>query len=241
MKSSTFIKILSTAYLIEAKTVGMYARLMKEEGLLTTGARGVNAPHMHPRDAVRLTIALLSTGVAAHAVERYKLFAPLPYSAERSWGAHPDSFDINVDSTFEGVLLRLFTEFPRQVGPFSLAPYVEVSESRLSAAIEHAPVIDGRPDYGSAKRPKMVFALPNKSELHGLSDGLWHGGILVSRGIHTHALNACATPFQMERQYHVSWETIKARSAGELPQRRGLDNLPPEKGLWHLQGLEGQE
>ena len=89
MKSRAFIKNVSDAYRIEERTVKLYARLMKEAGLVTTGARGVNAPHMHPRDAVRLTIALLATGTAAHAVEMYHRFANMIYQPEHSRGPHP--------------------------------------------------------------------------------------------------------------------------------------------------------
>ncbi|MFQ8434015.1 hypothetical protein [Amaricoccus sp. W119] len=46
--SQPFLRIVSEAYVVEEKTVAVYARLMREAGLLTTGARGINAPTCTP-------------------------------------------------------------------------------------------------------------------------------------------------------------------------------------------------
>ncbi len=47
----------------------MHARELRKAGLLTTGARGVNAPHMTTIDAARLLIALLTTDKPSQAAQ----------------------------------------------------------------------------------------------------------------------------------------------------------------------------
>lgn len=54
-------KVVAQATGVGEQTVAMYARVLREAGLLTTGARGVNAPHMKAIDAARLLIAMMAT------------------------------------------------------------------------------------------------------------------------------------------------------------------------------------
>lgn len=80
MKAGPFNAMIAAAFSVEEKTVTVFARALKEARLLTTGARGVNAPDMTPLDAARMTIALLACDGPAQAVERVKLFGQLRYS-----------------------------------------------------------------------------------------------------------------------------------------------------------------
>lgn len=247
MKSSAFIKIVSEAYQVEEKTVTLYARLMKEAGLLTTGARGVNAPHMHPRDAVRLTIALLATGTAAHAVKLYQRFAKMTYQPDRSNGPHPVSLGAHEGATLESVLLHMFTTdmFPEGVeggGPFECAPYLELQENQRVATIEHSALADGKYVRGERNRAGLYFATRNRSEDIALDDRRAHGGILISRGVAPIALHQCALPFHLERKNKMSWETMRVKT--EQEQRVGQarsGTLTQEKGLWFERELKEAE
>lgn len=82
MKSGPFIKMIAAAFTVEEKTVTVYARALKEAGLLTSGARGVNAPDMTPLDAARMTIALLACDGPSQAVERVRRFGQIRYSPD---------------------------------------------------------------------------------------------------------------------------------------------------------------
>ena len=200
MKSSAFIKIVADAYQVEVKTVTLYARFMKEAGLITSGARGVNAPHMHPRDAVRLTIALLATGTAAHAVRMYQRFAGMTYQPDRSPGPHPASLGVCEGATLELVLLRMFATDVLSEGveggnPFECAPYLELQENRRIATIEHSPLVEGKPLHGERKRAGLYFATCTRPDEMKLEDRRAHGGILVSRGLAPISLLSCALPF----------------------------------------------
>lgn len=77
MKSGPFLSMIADTFSVEGKTVTVYARALKEAGLLTTGARGVNAPDMTPLDAARMTIALLACDGPSQAVDRVRRFGQL--------------------------------------------------------------------------------------------------------------------------------------------------------------------
>lgn len=81
--------MIAETFSVEVKTATVYARALKEAGLMTTGARGVNAPDMTPLDAARMTIALLACDGPSQAVDRVKRFGKLkqtPISGDgRAW------------------------------------------------------------------------------------------------------------------------------------------------------------
>ena len=108
MKSGAFISLVAESYRVEPETVRLYARLLKSAGLLTTGARGVNAPDMTPLDAARMTIALLATDNPSKCVDRLKRFAALEYQSSRSKGEHPPVLGLKDGVTLECALERLF-------------------------------------------------------------------------------------------------------------------------------------
>lgn len=116
MKASAFNKLIAQAYTIPEKTVVVYARLLKEAGLLTTGARGRNAPDMTPLDAARITIAVLASNGPAQCVERVRRFGQLKYAPDRwpsrrGWEAmQEDRFsELFKGYTLEAVLAHLFS------------------------------------------------------------------------------------------------------------------------------------
>lgn len=67
-----FISLLSETYGLPESSVAAVARVMREAGWLTTGARGVNAPEMTFVDAARLTLALLSGQPPSKVVEEFE-------------------------------------------------------------------------------------------------------------------------------------------------------------------------
>jgi hypothetical protein len=237
MKSSAFIKIVAEAYKVEEKTVTLYARFMKEAGLVTSGARGVNAPHMHPRDAVRLTIALLATGTAAHAVEMYRRFAGMAYLPDRSKGPHPVSLGIDKGATLESVLLHMFTAdmFPEGIeggGWPNCAPYLELQVNQRIATIEHLSWVDNRYVAEKEKPSGIFFKSVDLPDDLIIEDRRAHGGIFISRGLSSASLVSCALPFYLEWRDGVSWETMQRVPQEEFPRLLRSGGLTPEKGLW---------
>lgn len=99
-----------------------YARRLREAGLLSTGARGVNAPEMTPLDAARFLIAVLTTPSPAQCVERVRRFGQIKYSPDfkkiyRGYETiQPEEFaTLFQGETLEEVLASLF-DMPRRVG-----------------------------------------------------------------------------------------------------------------------------
>ncbi|KPP85789.1 MAG: hypothetical protein HLUCCO07_01700 [Rhodobacteraceae bacterium HLUCCO07] len=122
MKAAAFNKLIAEAYTTPEKTVIVYARLLKEAGLITTGARGRNAPEMTPLDAARLTLAILTTESPSQCVERVKRFGKIKYSpnfkkAYRGYETiQPDHFaSLFKGETLEEVLAYMFG-LPATVG-----------------------------------------------------------------------------------------------------------------------------
>ncbi|AUQ55168.1 hypothetical protein [Phaeobacter inhibens] len=72
MKAGPFIATIAEFYGVDEKTVRLIARLLREAGHLTQGPRGRGAPHMTPKDAATLTLALLATQSPAQSVEAFE-------------------------------------------------------------------------------------------------------------------------------------------------------------------------
>lgn len=120
MKQGPFLQTIASALTQPFGSVKLYARELREAGLLTTGARGVNAPHMTPLDAARLVLAILATDKPSECVERVRRFGPIPYCPNSrsncTWREtiQPDEFhQIFVGETVEEVLAGMFGAFER--------------------------------------------------------------------------------------------------------------------------------
>ncbi|MBI6630703.1 hypothetical protein [Pontibaca salina] len=130
MKAAAFDKLIAQAYSVPLNSVTVHARNLKESGLLTTGARGTNAPDMKPLDAARMTIVLLSTDRPARAVESLSAYGSLTLNTSYSEG------DISAlgedDRSLEGVLQSFFS-FRGAVPAFLRR--VEINEQMRSAKV----------------------------------------------------------------------------------------------------------
>jgi hypothetical protein len=84
MRQKQFNEIVSYFYRVDDKTLTVFVRELKEAKLFSSGARGVNAPHILPSDAAALTIALLSTDMPSQATKRVVRFAPIPFRPDLS-------------------------------------------------------------------------------------------------------------------------------------------------------------
>lgn len=110
MRPNAFTSKVQECYRTEGTTVPQAIRLLKAAGLMSTGARGVNAPDMTPRDAARITIALLATDKVVNVVEATKKFCALTVNRSYSEGRVP-SFAENTEwaETLEDVLTEYFS------------------------------------------------------------------------------------------------------------------------------------
>ena len=75
MKPGQLVEFIATVMATPTGVCQYFARTLRDEGLLTTGARGRNAPDATDLDASRLTIAILATGAATNAPLALKTFS----------------------------------------------------------------------------------------------------------------------------------------------------------------------
>lgn len=206
MQSRAFIYVISQAYRVEIATIEVYARAMKEAGLLASGARGVNAPHMTPADAARMTIALLATDSPARAPEMVRRFGTIPFRpdrTDRSWGPYPEALNITDGTTLEAAVTRLFAS---DLGVFDAAPYLEIQENARSAKIELG---SGVLFFQDAQRaPEQRDA--DRADLFG---------IRRSRGLASVELMAVHVWFYLERRDGLTWEEhFSGRDENGIPR-----------------------
>lgn len=199
MKSGPFIKLVSASYKVEEKTVTMYARLLKNAGLFSMGARGINAPDMTPLDSARITIALLATDRPARCVERVRRFGALRYQPTRSQGPHPAALGICEGVTLEAVLAHMFcAELGSEESWSFSAPYIELQENARSAKIEH-------------KGGFVIFKDDFRTEGQKNDDASELFGIRRSRGVASFELMNLYVPLYVEMRDGMSWAEAPTR------------------------------
>lgn len=145
MQIGPFTNFIAQELRVEAATVAIYARELRKAGLLTTGARGVNAPHMRPLDAARLLIALMATdrpSEAVGAVERWRTMQLCPAETQ---GELPDY--LAGEPTLEQSLVRILAVDPDPAIWPQTWPAFEVSRNEKSAMLE----------WGLNTPPRTIF------------------------------------------------------------------------------------
>jgi hypothetical protein len=222
MKSAAFIEIVASAYRVEGKTVTLFARLLKEAGLLTSGGRGRHAPHMEPTDAARMTIALLATDKPARAVDRLERFRTLTFQPSESKGPFPSVLGIEEGATLEKVLANLFTADLETDDPFSRAPYVEVNENARRATIEFS---------GEGTKCGAVFRDTKRTDAQKAYDRGELFGIRQSRGLASAELVGLHLPFYLERRAGKPWEEVEHDLASDVHVPPGEIVPAPVKAL----------
>lgn len=218
MKSAAFIETVANAYRVDEKTVTLFARLLKEARLLTSGGRGRHAPHMQPIDAARMTIALLATDKPARAVDRLERFRNLTFQPTESKGPFPSALGIEEGTTLEQVLTNLFAADLETDELFERAPYVEIHENARRATIEFS---------GETGKCGAVFRDTRRTDAQKAYDRGELFGIRQSRGLASAELMELYVPFYCERCDGKSWEEIKddLESDAHLPTG---ENVPTQ-------------
>ena len=135
-----FVKVVSKATGVAEATVALFARVLREAGLLTTGARGVNAPHMKAIDAARILIAMMVTEKPSRAAEAVRDFGALR-CIEAEVMESGSGFTLEAarhvapDHTFEEALAALIDIYARDADQ----AYFRDARPSLGGAVEWAP------------------------------------------------------------------------------------------------------
>ena len=142
VKAAGFIEGMAEVMGLPVETVRFASRVLREQGLLTTGARGVNAPDMTPLDAARMLIWGLVSDRPADAAEAVRDFGALVFEeyvsvSNPNHKFHFEGGHFEGAHTFEQVLTELINFFiandSRRASVGNC--YVDVNITGLSAQI----------------------------------------------------------------------------------------------------------
>lgn len=109
MRIGPLISLLSSTYGMPEPTVTVVARALREAGLLTTGARGINAPEMSMRDVARLTLALMTGEPPSRVVAEFCFIAQLQTKTVFETEAWISSERLSNGHIFEDAVTEVFS------------------------------------------------------------------------------------------------------------------------------------
>lgn len=175
MRAGPFLSAVAAGLRVEEKTVRVFAREMRLAGLLSTGARGVNAPDMTIEDLAKLIVAFLATDRPSKAVELLQYFGSMQLS-EHTGAALANCMPSNPSHSFLE-LVELWCD-PTIIIP----PSVRI-EANGTAGVN---VVTER--IGASAEEGVGFFYSSRSELSrlrdtGVSDLLAARGLVVSRSV----------------------------------------------------------
>lgn len=147
MRIGSLISLVSSTFGVPETTVVVVARALREAGWLTSGARGVNAPHMTTRDTARLSLALLTGEPPGRVVEEFEFIRSLQTKDKFPVEGLVCQNDLPCNHILEDVLTALFEihsdsermrKHSEEFGQFLLGPSFSfsVDASRRTAAIQ---------------------------------------------------------------------------------------------------------
>lgn len=197
MKLGRFINLLSAAYGVDEKTVKLFCRNLREAGLMTSGARGRNAPDMTPTDLAVVTIALLATDAPSRAVEEFNHFANLQPWMSR---VHNDEYgQLGKDHRLLDAVKHLCdpeTNIPGDTMiTFKATRDVTISRDDerityqdLKAVSEFSSLV-GKYDDELASKDERHQAFKDLSEFKQNSPAFFSGGIRIQRALEAMQIN----------------------------------------------------
>lgn len=150
---STLVDDFAERFSFEKTKLGSLARYMREAGLLTTGARGVNAPSATPLDAARLIIAMMLDSKLPNVVEDVRLVGSFVIVDREQWtpAFKPETLEQGLADLFAYVGMASEEAMSDFALSFTLTPYAAIG------TIEIARI----PESGEEKRATLIFAHPD--------------------------------------------------------------------------------
>lgn len=205
MKHKAFTEIVAGSTQVPEKTVAVYIRFLKAAGLLTSGARGVNAPEMTTRDLARILIALCSTDRPSDAVEAVNWYRELHCTegCTITMGKVKDGivtderidlFTVDAGDSLEAIMEGVFGAPP--IITTRLGMHFEIIEPNRVAILTLGDSV-------------LRFTNPEYLEERGKDGGLSRG-LKTARSLTDHALKEMAIPFGLEQSEGATWEEITA-------------------------------
>jgi len=207
MKHKAFTEIVAHSTQVPEKTVAVYVRFLKAAGLLTSGARGVNAPEMTARDLARILIALCSTDRPSDAVEAVNWYRELPCAegGTIATGKRPvdrngevsepiELFTVDAGNPLEAIMEGVLGAPPNITT--LLGMHFEIIEPNRVAVL-------------TLGDTALRFTNPEYLAERGKDGGLSRG-IKTARSLTDQALTEMALPFGLEKSDGSTWEEMTA-------------------------------
>jgi len=199
MKHKAFTNIIAHSCRVPDKTVELFSRNLKEAGLLTSGARGVNAPEMTVLDLTRMIIAICGTDRPSDAVEVSNRYRVARSTKAETITIGQGKIEIPEGEELED-LLSNFLDLPF-LALKALDLCLFIHWNRLEAEML---ICDARITF--------KVALTDDER-----DGQWLGsfkGISTRRGLGSHELTQMSLPFYLEKEDGTTWEQMTAEKGG---------------------------
>ncbi len=185
MRAGPFLSAVAAGLCVEEKTVRVFAREMRLAGLLSTGARGVNAPDMTAEDLAKLIVAFLATDRPSKAVEVLHCFGAMQLSE------HPEAgFASGMPSNASHTFLDLMEFWCDPT--VAIPPGVWIKASGTSVVIVMDECLQ---TSGTGVISFFYSSKAGTSSLHepGVPDPSVTHGLIVSRSIRSADLTAIKT------------------------------------------------
>ncbi len=214
MKHKAFTEIVANTTRVPEGTVAMFGRNLKSAGLLTTGARGVNAPEMTVLDLTRMLIALCATDRPADAVEvtnRYRVARCVKGCKIEVEGDEVGT--VEEGDTLEEVLSGTL-DLPFLVLSV-LKPCFFIHWNRLEAELL---IQDAR----------IIFRVDLTDEEKEAQFRGSFSGISTRRGLDTHELSEMAVAFYLEKEEGTTWEEMKKTGSAAKVAARHIFGVKDE-------------
>lgn len=214
MKHKAFTEIVAKSCNIPQKTVALFARNLKEAGLLTTGARGVNAPEMTLLDLTRMVITLCATDRPAEAVEMSNRYRIARNSEAAQFTVGEKVIDVPAGEELEDFLSAMM-DMPHLSFKY-LDLHLFIHWNRLAAEVW-------------IREAKILFTVDLTDEEKEKQTFGSFKGIRTTRGLAAHELSEMSLPFRLEEEDGTAWEQmVENGSAAEVASR-------------HIFGVKGED
>lgn len=149
---STIIDDLSERFSFEATKLNSLARSLREAGLITQGARGVNAPAATSLDAARLLIAMMLNSKMATVVEDVRLVGGFTVldPTQLTAGFSPETLEQGLAKVIDYAGTAPDNTLDDLTAYFELTPYAALGEIGIARI----------PEEGEAKQTRVIFTHP---------------------------------------------------------------------------------
>jgi len=213
MKHKAFTNIIAHSTRVPEKTVSMFARNLKSAGLLTSGARGVNAPEMTVLDLTRMATALCATDRPSDAVEMLNRYRVARSTKSATIQAGKRDVEIPKGTDLEDLLSNLLDLPFSHLRKLNLCLFIHWNRLEAELLIGDTLIIFKAKLTDDEEDSQARGSFP---------------GISTTRSLGSHELIEMALPFYLEKQDGTTWEDMTASGTAAKVAERHIFGVKDE-------------